>query len=343
MFFALTTNLLTAQSFTWSTLGNSDITPDNWLGTRNDAMLKDIIIKTDSKERMRIKGGGFFAIGLNNPSNIVHIHNPKNTPSVQEIILDTRNGGGGGTNPSGNTESPYFGKTGLQITNMESGTGTNDGLHIGLRNGMVQGIRLNAIFNLKENADMQFFTNNIHRMTIDRNGNIGIGTSTPQAALHLKKGGNIILFERQGYATFLIQQSAGTGISITRQGTIMPDFYIANNGNVGIGTNNPGNMKIAIEGTLGARAYRITQTNPWPDYVFDNKYELMPLNEIENFIQQNKHLPGIPSANEINENKGYEIGEMQILLLEKIEELYLHVIRLEKENNELRKIICLEK
>jgi hypothetical protein len=194
--------LLTAQSFKWSTLGNCDITLDNWLGTRNDAMLKDIIIKTDSKERMRIKGGGFFGIGLNNPSNIVHIHNPINTPSIQEIILDTRNGGGGGTNPSANTESPYFGSTGLQITNMESGTGTNDGLHIGLRNGMVQGIRLNAIFNLKENADMQFFTNNIHRMTIDRNRNIGIGTSTPQATLHLKKGANSILFERQGYATF---------------------------------------------------------------------------------------------------------------------------------------------
>jgi hypothetical protein len=60
---------------------------------------------------------------------------------------------------------------------------------------------------------------------------------------------------------------------------------------------------------------------------------------LKNFIHQNKHLPSIPSAKEINEYKGYELGEMQILLLEKIEELYLHVIRLEKENNELRKIL----
>jgi hypothetical protein len=155
MFFTLIINLLIAQSFTWSTLGNSDITFDNWLGTSNDAMLKDIIIKTDSKERMRIKGGGFFGIGLNNPSNIVHIHNPKNSPSISEAIVGPRLGGGPPT-PTTNTESPYFGSTGLQITNVESGTGTNDGLHIGLRNGMVQGIRLYAIFNLKENADMQF-------------------------------------------------------------------------------------------------------------------------------------------------------------------------------------------
>ncbi|MFN7013409.1 MAG: hypothetical protein ACK4ON_03960 [Bacteroidia bacterium] len=73
----------------------------------------------------------------------------------------------------------------------------------------------------------------------------------------------------------------------------MPDIYVADNGNIGIGTNNPGNMKIAIEGTLGARAYRITQTNHLPDYLFDNKYELMPLIEFKNFIHQTKHLSGI--------------------------------------------------
>ena len=112
-----------------------------------------MVIKTKDKERMRLKEGGFFGIGLTNPSNIVHIHNPKNTPTVQELIMDTRLGGGG-PSPIANTESPYFGSTGLQITNVESGIGINDGLHIGLRNGMVQGVRLNAIFNLKENADM---------------------------------------------------------------------------------------------------------------------------------------------------------------------------------------------
>ncbi|GIV44480.1 MAG: hypothetical protein KatS3mg035_1603 [Bacteroidia bacterium] len=76
-----------AQSFTWSTLGNNDITPDNWLGTGSTSMLKDIIIKTDNKERMRIKGGGFFGIGLHNPNNIVHIHNPINTPTLSEAVF----------------------------------------------------------------------------------------------------------------------------------------------------------------------------------------------------------------------------------------------------------------
>lgn len=80
----------------------------------NDAMLKDIIIKNNSKEHMRIKGVGFIGIGLNNPSHIVHIHNPKNKPGEQEIILYTRNGGGGGTSPSGNRVSPYFERTVLK-------------------------------------------------------------------------------------------------------------------------------------------------------------------------------------------------------------------------------------
>lgn len=142
-FFYVISTAAMAQSFTWSTFGNNDITPDNWLGTGNTSMLKDVIIKTDNKERMRIKGGGFFGIGLSNPNNIVHIHNPKNTPTIQEMVNDSRLGGG--LPASTNSESPYFGSTGLQITNVESGTGINDGLHIALRNGMVQGIRLNAI------------------------------------------------------------------------------------------------------------------------------------------------------------------------------------------------------
>ncbi len=61
LFYVISTAAM-AQSFTWSTLGNNDITPDNWLGTGNTSMLKDLIIKTDNKERMRIKGGGFFGI-----------------------------------------------------------------------------------------------------------------------------------------------------------------------------------------------------------------------------------------------------------------------------------------
>ena len=68
---------------------------------------------------------------------------------------------------------------------------------------------------------------------------------------------------------------------------------------------------------------------PFPDYVFNENYVLKPLSEVENFISLNKHLPDIPSANDIKKN-GLNIGEIQTKLLQKIEELTLYVIEQER-------------
>jgi hypothetical protein len=73
----------------------------------------------------------------------------------------------------------------------------------------------------------------------------------------------------------------------------------------------------------------------WKDCVFEADYNLMSLKETEEFIKQNKHLPGIPSEKEVLEN-GINVGEMNALLLQKIEELTLYVIELEKKIEEKR-------
>ena len=79
------------------------------------------------------------------------------------------------------------------------------------------------------------------------------------------------------------------------------------------------------------------------DYVFDENYNLKSLSEVESFVKENKHLPGIPSAAEMEEN-GVSLAKMSNMLLEKVEELTLHLIRLEKENAELKaKFEALEK
>jgi hypothetical protein len=93
-----------------------------------------------------------------------------------------------------------------------------------------------------------------------------------------------------------------------------------------------GNLR--INGTFISKEIRV-QSNPWADYVFDKNYKLMPLTEVEKFIQENKHLPNIPSASEIA-SQGISVGEMQRLQMEKIEELTLHAIQQEKENNILK-------
>ena len=93
---------------------------------------------------------------------------------------------------------------------------------------------------------------------------------------------------------------------------------------MGIGVTNTGTYKLAIEGHVRAREVRVDQ-DTWPDYVFKEDYDLPSLEEIQKHIQEKGHLPNIPSAKEVKAN-GMEIGEMNRLLLEKIEELTLHAI-----------------
>ena len=74
----------------------------------------------------------------------------------------------------------------------------------------------------------------------------------------------------------------------------------------------------------------------WSDYVFESGYELMPLGELERYVNANRHLPSIPSAGQVLD-EGVNVGEMNALLLEKIEELTLYIIDLQKQIDELKK------
>ncbi|GEM52397.1 hypothetical protein ACTS95_14645 [Empedobacter brevis] len=88
----------------------------------------------------------------------------------------------------------------------------------------------------------------------------------------------------------------------------------------------------------------VASANQWADHVFNNDYNLMPLNEVKTFITTNKHLPNIPSAKQIVEDGGIEQGELNAKLLEKIEELTLHLIEQnEKMIQQNKKIEGLEK
>ena len=102
---------------------------------------------------------------------------------------------------------------------------------------------------------------------------------------------------------------------------------------VGIGTTNPDAL-LTVNGSIHAKEVVVTVDIP-ADYVFKPSYKLMPLHEVEQYVNANSHLPEIPSASEITE-KGLSVGEMQNKLLQKVEELTLYIIEQQKQINQLK-------
>ncbi|MCB0689797.1 MAG: hypothetical protein KDC53_24825 [Saprospiraceae bacterium] len=106
------------------------------------------------------------------------------------------------------------------------------------------------------------------------------------------------------------------------------------NGAVGIGialsTDMPEGYMLAVDGQIISEEVLVELSGGWPDYVFEEQYELMPIQELAKSLKINKHLPGLPSAQEIESKGGHDLGKTQRKLLEKIEELTLYIIELEE-------------
>jgi len=114
-------------------------------------------------------------------------------------------------------------------------------------------------------------------------------------------------------------------------------MYINDNGDIVMGSTTvapKAGYKLSVDGKVVCEEL-LVQLSPWPDYVFKPEYKLASLLEIEQFILKNNHLPGIPTAAEV-ESEGLNVGQMQQLMMEKIEELTLHMIDLKKENDALK-------
>jgi hypothetical protein len=100
-------------------------------------------------------------------------------------------------------------------------------------------------------------------------------------------------------------------------------------------------FKVDANGYAYARKMVVTLANPFPDYVFETNYKLMPLNDLAAFIAKHKHLPNLPSAKQVADNNNQvELGEMQSKLLEKVEELTLYILQQQAQIDELKRILA---
>jgi hypothetical protein len=257
------------------------------------------------------------------------------------------NGGNIFNNNAGNvgigTSNPY---TRLTI---ESPYNTSGWYHIG-RNGtdsivVGEGIGgVSAAIGTSTEHILRLTAGALGRLQMIPNGNVIVGDNfvppfgrftvrTPNNSYgisHTSNEGNIL-------ATNIGGTSAGIGTFSNTNMRIFCNsssriFVAAATGNVGIGTDNP-TYKLSVLGNI--RSTEVVVETGWADYVFDKKYQLKSLNEVEKFIQQNKHLPGIPSAAEIKTN-GLHLGDTQKRMMEKIEELTLYVIELNKKIEKLQ-------
>lgn len=198
-------------------------------------------------------------------------------------------------------------------------------------------------------------------MSITSGGNVGIGNVAPSQKLFVN--GNIMFGIGNAFGMALSDSAiydgkylpnygmewvsdswspagptlwAGSFAGIKLFTNRQPRISINVDGNVGIGTITPGSNRLAVEGTIAARRVKVTQAIVWPDFVFDSSYQLPSLEEIKNYVTVNKHLPDVPSAKEVEKN-GQDLGEMNRVLLQKVEELTLYLIEMKKENDDLKK------
>jgi len=114
------------------------------------------------------------------------------------------------------------------------------------------------------------------------------------------------------------------------------DVYFS--GRIGVGTDPEaiGTLRLAVAGKIGAHGIHVINSDvAWPDYVFQPAYRLTPLSELESYVRAHHHLPDVPSAEQVTRD-GLDLVRMDALLLQKVEELTLHLIALQKENAALQ-------
>ncbi len=196
------------------------------------------------------------------------------------------------------------------------------------------------------------------RMHVHNNGRVGIGTTSPGARFHLISADQIVsLIERSGAGDLNVavqyknsagsiyagKGPAGNFCIASTNNLTTSNFQVTPAGELLLGTSTlPAGYKLAVKGNMIAEKVVVKLNANWPDYVFKKGYHLRPLDEVEDFIRANSHLPEVPSAAEV-EKDGQDLAEMNKVLLKKVEELTLYIIEQDKRISNLEKSVGPEK
>lgn len=333
-------------------------------GTGSGNTLGKLHLTIQANPRLTIKADGDVGIGTTNPNHLLHVNGGdlfvQSSSGLIRFGYDGSNewqmattGGGADlrwytTTDGGTTITPrhYFSQNG----NMGVGGFSGPGVPLGRLDVVGAGVSSSTnTFLLRSSIG-----DTLLRMRDD--GRMGIGYNGTSYGRTLNMGGTGINFYTANEAAF------GGAVFPTDTSLVIWSNSAANNylvlqpswGNTGVGTYTPnakfhvngtqligGNSariatgySLSVDGKIIAEEVKVQLSTSWPDYVFGKNYKLMPLEELEESINKNKHLPNIPAAAEI-EKDGISLGDMNKRLMEKVEELTLYIIDLNKKNNAL--------
>lgn len=291
--------------------------------------LPSVIIRQQSTQDVPALVG----IGTNNPKHLLHINgNTMISGSNKALLFATSE-----SSTYGNFGIIYTG-SGLNFYKPNEGSPTNNllfikdngNIGIGKSNptskldvsGSIQSTVLQSE-SLNISGDVNFrglAGSSTKILTIDDNGDL---LSADYSTIQDNMGNHTAIQNVNLNGNKLVGGASGNG-----------GIFVAGNGNVRIGTGTMNPTKaLEVNGTIRSKEVIVEIVN-WSDFVFDKDYNLMSLKDTESFIKQNGHLPNVPSAAEV-EKEGIQLGEMNAILLQKIEELTLYVIELEKKIEKL--------
>jgi hypothetical protein len=189
-------------------------------------------------------------------------------------------------------------------------------------------------------SPLQLWTSNTPRVTIAVDGAVGIGT-TPATDAKLAVNGQLKIIDASSpwNIGFGMNGDPARHVSADVVNSAVdtdPLELVYNRGTgVIIGNSSATTKFLKVYGTAYAREVNVTLSIPGPDYVFQKNYDLLSLTQLETYINQNKHLPEVPSAKEM-EKDGLNLKEMNLILLKKVEELTLHLIEQSKRTESLQ-------